>query len=252
VLGRVGEVVGNHSSSFALAGAAAVIVLITGLVLGLRGPAPDESAPVAEAPIPTSVPQPISDAAPPIHPDRTAPSTDVPSTAPSDDDPVTPQAPTSSAPEESTTSPPEQSRTPDRDPTLDEQKPDADIDVPPAATPPPEQVQVRAIPVNEDEAVRQVRIELSGLTESGGVLEVTSNEDRMPVFLDDDACSKMVDGYAVCKVDPNPPPLIVSAITDRIRHDVQLSFTITPDDGSPPDTETYIVEELDREHQHAS
>ena len=34
VLGRVGDIVGNHSSSFALAGAAAVIVLITGLVLG--------------------------------------------------------------------------------------------------------------------------------------------------------------------------------------------------------------------------
>jgi hypothetical protein len=62
----------------------------------------------------------------------------------------------------------------------------------------------------------------------------------------------MVDGYAICIVGPNPPSLIVSAYTEKIHQDVQLSFTITPYDGGPSDTTTYLVEDPDRETQPAA
>jgi hypothetical protein len=72
---------------------------------------------------------------------------------------------------------------------------------------------------------------------------VSSNEDEMPVFLDD-RCSEMVDGYAQCRVGPEPYPLIVSAYPEDFPKDVQLAFTIHPADGGPSSTDTYLVHPL--------
>jgi len=99
LVGRVGELAGNHTSSLALAGMAAVIVLITGLVLGLGGPLPDEASPVAEAPpatIPSTPPSAVDGST--FAPERTqASSTRGPVGSPRVD-PSTPDDPTPSAP----------------------------------------------------------------------------------------------------------------------------------------------------------
>ena len=72
LLGRVGDIVGNHTSSVALASAAAVIVLIARA--GHRAPrntAGRGGAGGRRAPVTATVPPPISREAPPIRPDRT-------------------------------------------------------------------------------------------------------------------------------------------------------------------------------------
>ncbi|HET9420326.1 MAG TPA: sigma-70 family RNA polymerase sigma factor [Nocardioides sp.] len=229
VLGRVGDIVGNHSSSFALAGAAAVIVLITGLVLGLRGPAPDDSAPLAEAPVITSpATQGISPGAPTLRPDRPVPSKEVPSPTPQDD-PVTSPTPSTSAPEQPSDSP-DGSDDPGDQSSLQEDQPDGTIDVPshtPSSPPPtvepvPEvDAELSAREREIDPTFRFVRVEVTGLAEQGGVLEITSTNNAQLVIGGD--CPERV-----CAVAPEKRYLNFSIDSSDLHWYSEVHFTITP------------------------
>ena len=239
VLGRAGDIVGNHTSSFALAGAAAVIVLITGLVLGLRGPSPEEAPPVAEAPVVTApVPSTVADDPPTLRPDRSpVPSRKV-SNSPPSDDPSTPTIPPTSAPVQPSETP-RGSSDPSSEP---EGKPDATISVPPTPTvkePLPEvDAEVSAEETVLEPNLKQVELEVSGLAEEGGVLQITtSNNEQVNIWGD---CPERV-----CTVAPGTT--ILNFAVDGLEIDTytMVYFNITPSgDVVDPniDNNTVLVE----------
>ena len=241
VLGRTGDIVGNHTSSLALAGAAAVIVLITGLVLALRGPSPEEAPPVAEAPVVTApAPSTVADDGPTLSPDRSpVPSRKV-SDSPPTDDPSTPTSPSTSAPVQPNETP-RDSGDPSSEP---EDKPDATISVPPTPTLPEPLPEVDAV-VSAEETVLEpnlkwVELEVSGLAEEGGVLEITTsnNED---VDIEGDCPER------VCAVDPGTTILNFAVDGLEIDEFTMVYFNITPSgDVIDPNTDNNTVQvELD-------
>jgi len=207
LLGRAGEVVSNHGSSFALAGVAATIVLISGLVLGLRG-TPAEAPPVAEPPVATTpVPQTFGSDAPTIGPSGTTigPSTGPDSASP--DDPVSSSTPPVGAPVEpnasATSAQPGQP-----EPTREE--PEGEIKLPPSTpttTPPARNdVTVRATSKELDQELWKVNIDVSGLDGAGGTVTVnpSNNSSKLAVSADP-MCQEVGGGDFACTLGPGTP-----------------------------------------------
>ena len=97
VLGRTGDIVGNHTSSLALAGGRRDRA-ITGLVLALRGPSPEEAPRSPKLPWSRAAPSTVAGDGPTLSPDRSpVPSRRV-SDSPPTDDPSTPTSTSTSAP----------------------------------------------------------------------------------------------------------------------------------------------------------
>ncbi len=220
LVGRVGEFTGNHTSSLALAGMAAVIVLITGLVLGLGGPQPDEASPVAEAPpatIPTSPPSAVDGST--FAPERTqAPATRGPVGSPRVD-PSTPDDPTPSAPvQPGDTGNPSTAPQPDPDGTIvDPQNPP-----PPTLDPLPEvDAEITADERVVSDTTKFVRIEMSGLTEEGGFLEITTSNNEQVVIQGD--CEERV-----CPVAPGTSYKNFAVHSDEVDKFTMVYFSVTP------------------------
>ena len=224
LLGRVGEAAGNHSSSLALAGAAATIVLIAGLVLGLRGSQQVDGEPLAEAPPVTSASQQrVASDAPTFSPERPVPSNEGPDSSPPDDDPFTPQAPATSPPGQPSDTP-NGSDGPQSQP---DQNPDGSIDVP-SNTPPPTLEPVPQVDAELTGSEREIgptfsfiRLEVTGLSEEGGMLEVTSSNNAQLV----------IGGYCPerrCDVAPETRYLNFSVDSSGADIYSEVYFTITP------------------------
>jgi hypothetical protein len=226
-----------------------VIVLITGLVIGLRETLPEEAPPTAtEVPARTgTTQQPISADEQTISPDRTVPSTTTVSRPPAPDDPGTPQAPATSAPEQASDSPDDSPDRSDDSSSVSGDEPDPTIDAP-SPTPPPTPPTTTAPPkpqvdaeVKADETVissrtKLVEIEVSGLAEEGGVLTITTTDDDRVFIMGD--CPERE-----CHVEPGTTVLDFAVRSKGADESTTVSFTVTPEgDVEDPDLLNNTVE----------
>jgi RNA polymerase sigma factor (sigma-70 family) len=220
-----------HATGAALVGVAAAVVLITGLVLGLRSQ-PEPTLATADRPVTPSAPLTFSNGGPTLSP---AGRTDAPpagspgSTEP--DDPVTTSASPSGASVSSST--PGDAGTPDapNEPNAPEEEPDGSIITPPVPTPvdPPAQPVDTTIVVAKEhtraDTVMDVTLAVSGLPEDGGTLEiVTSGTETVRL---DGECEG--EGPArTCAVPGDTKQLRFSIVTEEIEQTTTVSFIIHP------------------------
>lgn len=244
LLGRAGDVVSNHSSSVAMVGVAATIVLITGLVLGLRGQ-PAEAPPVAEAPVATTpVPQTFGSDGPTLGPAQTpiAPSTGVPD-SPTPDQPSSPSGPLTSAPVQP--SPTATSAQPSK--TEPTSEPEGEISVPPTQefAPRRNDVVVSAEGNRLDKEVWNVHVSMKGLSEGGGVMTIKTTNEQLDLTPDPTRCQAVGEREFQCTIEPNPEMLNVMVVARKKQDDAVLTFALTPDanvtDANPTNNGASVV-----------
>jgi len=231
LLGRAGDIVSNHSSSVAMVGVAAAIVLITGLFFGLRGQ-PAEAPVEADAPVVTPPGQTFGSDAPTLRRAQTpiAPSTGVPDSAPPDDPSTSPST------AQSTSAPvgPSASATPGAPGTPNEStdEPEGDFSAPPTKPSPPNDVSVRATPKRLDKQVWNINVAMQGLAEGGGTLTINTTSTELDVNADGDPrCHEVGDNDFECAIGPNPEMMNIMVVARRKLDDMYVTFALTPAPG---------------------
>jgi RNA polymerase sigma factor (sigma-70 family) len=233
LLGRAGDIVSNHTSSVAMVGVAATIVLITGLFIGLRGQ-PSEAPVASDAPVlttpalPAPPTQTFGSDAPTLGLAETPnpPKTKGPGSR-SPDDPET-----SSASPSSTPGVPSPSATPDAPGTPNEPpgEPEGEIGVPTTKDPqplPPARVDasMRIDKKTGPPTVKNVRFAVSGLPAGGGVLHIsTSNNQSVRV---EGACEGTGPARS-CTIPANTEWLNVAIVSEDVEQLTIVFFRVEP------------------------
>jgi DNA-directed RNA polymerase specialized sigma24 family protein len=209
----------SRAGGAALAGVAAVTVLISGLVLGLQGTQEDRTPPQADAPvIAAPVPNTFGPDAPTIGPRdaRATPDVRGPGATAEPAAPATSSSP-ATGPSTEPSRPGNPGATPEPDDDPDENfTPQPD---PPSAEP-PNDVVIRATDKELDKGgVWNVKLAVHGLDDGSGVVLVKqSNDSDQIVVIPDNECHPIGPGDYECPLGPNPD---------------LLNFTIVAEEGAP-------------------
>ena len=241
--GRLLGFVSGHASGFAVAGVAAVLALLAGVVFALRGPAPD-AAQVADPPFqgtssaqlagpgfegtigqaeaadrpsqrPERAPGEIDTSQPPLPPSSTAATTTAPST-PHTEDRFSPK-------------PPKGSFDPPDAPPADPQP------TPPVLVDTKVSAQVNGI----DPEVINVTLTVQDLPAAGGILDITTSktaEVRLNGFCAGDSPARS------CSVPANPAPLNFQIVSSDVKGEAYVWFTVRPAEGDDPDLRNNVAQ----------